>query len=143
MRADPDRLTSPDPFGMPREPRVAGSGALYLGWGVLSRAQLRLLLALAATPAGFGRREVAAVLWGVAVNPGRRSALLTPAQRSSRARTIRRLHAAGLVETLGNVRLSPEGWRLVDPLAAWDGWAVYLECWPDVSPAEPDRRVVG
>jgi hypothetical protein len=126
------------------EARAAPTGALYIaqpaGVIVLSVAQVRLLLALAPAPLGLGPREVAAVLWGVAVAPSRRRSPLTPARRASQARTLRRLRTAGLVETPGNVRLTPKGRALAQGLTSCDGWADYAARW-SVQPGELDRRV--
>jgi hypothetical protein len=129
------------------EPHVAGDGALHLirrGHGAvltLSRPQLRLLVAMADRPSGLSRAEVAAVLWGVAVTPSRRRESLRGAQRTSQARTLRRLRSAGLVEDLGNIALAPEGQRLMRWLMGeWRGWAAYTGAFPDVPPAELDRR---
>src|SRR5262249_32415652 len=128
------------------DPRIASNGALHFPArdrdiaAILSRNELRLLVAIATAPSGLSRRELAAVLWGVPVIPTRRPQPLTPTQRASQARTLRRLESIGLVEIPGNVSLTFKGQRLVEALTRWPGWQDYARRWR-IRPEALDRRV--
>ena len=100
---------------------------------VLSRGQVRLLVALAG--AAGGQLPLCAVhaLVQPAAGEGTPRAPLTNAQRAALSRSLRRLRARGLIEPPARtgVGLTAEGRRLVDWLmSTWDGWRVYSRHFP-------------